>query len=159
VYKPLSSSTAMIRSALRTKKPLTCLLFGIHRETLYPDYFFCSNCKFFEDRLSSGTVHGLSKRNSKRNKCTVNHTDFFFPTQLKQANSYDKLARNTASSTQPKVTLLYDIEIDSEPTSISGQQTHMSALMEDFITLQAAFEGCQDMYEPMQKHRKHSWKN
>jgi hypothetical protein len=65
--------------------------------------------------------------------------------QLKQANSYDELARNTGSSTQPKVTLLDDIEIDSEPTSISGHPTHMSALMEDFKMLQAAFEGCQDM--------------
>ena len=95
--------------------------------------------------MSSGTVHGLSKWNSKRNKCTANHTDFIFPMQLKQANSYDKLARNTGSSTQPKVTLLDDIEIDSEPTSISGQPMHMSALMEDFKMLQAAFEGCQDM--------------
>jgi hypothetical protein len=52
--------------------------FGPLHEAAYSNYVFCSNCKLYEDALTSG----LSKRidqNSKRFQCTANHVDFCFP--------------------------------------------------------------------------------
>jgi hypothetical protein len=55
-----------------------------YRETLYPDNFFCHPCKLYEDLISGGSLHGLANRNSHHFKCTAEHTDYLFPTQLKK---------------------------------------------------------------------------
>jgi hypothetical protein len=77
VFRPPSPPRSMIQSSRRTKNRPTCLLFGIHREELYPDYFFCSNCKLYEDTINCGPAHGLLKRNSNRYKCMASHAFFF----------------------------------------------------------------------------------
>jgi hypothetical protein len=41
--------------------------------------FFCANCKSYDDYVSSGYSSRVN-RDSRRFKCTANHTDFFFPT-------------------------------------------------------------------------------
>lgn len=42
-------------------------------------YFFCANCKYYEDANTSGTSSNI-RRNSKWFQCTANHFDFIFPT-------------------------------------------------------------------------------
>ena len=46
---------------------------------MYAGYFFCSNCKLYQDAVSSGTASRVNRK-SKHFKCTANHTDFTFPT-------------------------------------------------------------------------------
>ncbi len=91
VYKPPSPPKAQVRFARRSKEPPTCLLFGTYRETLYPDYFFCHNCKLYEDQLNAGVLHGLSRHNSNRHRCMAKHTDYLFPTQLKKPEYCNKV--------------------------------------------------------------------
>jgi hypothetical protein len=79
----------MIRSLRRSKDSPTCLVFGLLRETLYPDNFFCHPCKQYEDQFTSGSLHGLAKHDSKRHKCKANHFHWCFPTQLKEPDLFD----------------------------------------------------------------------
>ena len=86
-FIPQSPPRALIRSLCRTLKKPTCSLFGPHREMLYSDYFFCANCKSYDDYASSGYARRIG-RDSARFRCTANHADFFFPTdRLIEANS------------------------------------------------------------------------
>jgi len=86
-FIPPSPPRAVIRSLRRTLKKPTCNLCGPHRETLYSDYFFCANCKAYDDYASSGSARRIG-RDSTRFRCTANHTDFFFPKdRLMEANS------------------------------------------------------------------------
>jgi hypothetical protein len=79
-FIPPSPPRASVHSLRRTKEKPTCLLFGPDRESLYNGYFFCSNCKFYEDAISSGGYSKKLSRDSKRFRRTANHTDFLIPT-------------------------------------------------------------------------------
>ena len=47
---------------------------------MYSDFFFCHNCKIYEDAVTSGATRNKIKRESKRFACTAQHTDYRFPT-------------------------------------------------------------------------------
>ena len=65
-FLPNSPPRALIRQVRRTGKP-TCIIFGQFRELLYPDYFFCSPCKLYENELSAaGNQPSRVQRNSTR---------------------------------------------------------------------------------------------
>jgi hypothetical protein len=83
-YHPPSPDAAYIRSLRRTKEPPTCLLFGPLKGELYPDHFFCSNCKQYENCISTGSFHGNANRDSRHFRCTAKHTDYFLPTHKKK---------------------------------------------------------------------------
>ena len=78
-FVPPSPNRAQIRALRRSGEKPSCLLFGPFREFVYAGYFICSNCKLYEDAVSSGTASRVNRK-SKRFKCTANHTDFTFPT-------------------------------------------------------------------------------
>jgi hypothetical protein len=63
-YVPPSPPCATIRSLCHSGKKPSCLLFGHHHESLYTGYFFCSDCKHFENAVTSGTASKI-KRDSK----------------------------------------------------------------------------------------------
>ncbi len=94
-FVPPSPPRALIRSLRRSGEKPTCILFGPHRETLYEGFFFCANCKKYEDMLTSGCI-GRVKRNSTRFKCTARHTDFMFPTHKIEVNVDRIRARDEA---------------------------------------------------------------
>ena len=57
--------------------PITCLNYGKDREVKYPAYFFCSNCKKFEERNAFKTVPAPylgNRATSHRYRCTAGHT-------------------------------------------------------------------------------------
>lgn len=149
IFRPPSPPRSMIRSSRRTKDRPTCLLFGIHREELYPDYFFCSNCKLYEDTINCGAAHGLLKRNSNRYKCMASHADFFFPTQLKYLDLENRAEANRSvrKTRQPELRPILDVDdatVEDESNSVVAEVSNEDALLQDFLTLQAAFEGCQE---------------
>ncbi len=77
-FVPQSLSHRRLTRSARRQKP-TCLVFGPLQKAIYSDYFFCHNCKMYEDAVSSGEHHRID-RESRRYRCTANHTDFCFPT-------------------------------------------------------------------------------
>jgi hypothetical protein len=78
VFIPTTSPPRRLTRAAQRQKP-SCLVFGPLRETVYNDFFFCHNCKMYEDALSSG-IHKNINRNSRRFRCTANHESHVFPT-------------------------------------------------------------------------------
>jgi hypothetical protein len=77
-FVPQSSPPRRLTRASHRQKP-TCLVFGPLREAVYNDFFFCHNCKMYEDTLNSG-LHKNVDRNSRRCRCTAKHENYFFPT-------------------------------------------------------------------------------
>jgi hypothetical protein len=63
-FVPQSSPPRCPTRASHRQKP-TCLVFGPLREAVYSDFFFCHNCKMYEDALNSG-LHRNVDRNSHR---------------------------------------------------------------------------------------------
>jgi hypothetical protein len=138
-YIPPSPPRWQRRSARHTKERPTCLLFGTYREFIYPDHFFCHPCKMYEDLLLSGSLHGLANRNSRHYRCTANHTDCFFPTHLKVPD-FANAPVITPQTTENSGAENAEIQ-EEENTSAFEENT----LLEDFRSLQVAFEGCQEM--------------
>ena len=67
------------RRGLRGSLP-TCMDFGVEskRNILHPSGFFCSNCKFYENEISSGKTKKI-KRDSHAYACQANHYDWVYP--------------------------------------------------------------------------------
>ncbi len=57
-----------IRALQRSSRRPDCTLFGPFRAMVYTGYFFCQNCQFYEDALTSGTCSKI-KRDSRRFQC------------------------------------------------------------------------------------------
>jgi hypothetical protein len=55
-------------------------MFGPLQELVYSDFFFCHNCKVYENAVTSGLLNGRISRNSRCYQCTAQHSDFCFPT-------------------------------------------------------------------------------
>ena len=78
-------------------KIITCLDFGLNLVTDYPITFFCGQCKNWEDL---GPMKGRCKRDSRRFKCTTNHTSLTSLAQNKKqwcrasTNKIDKLSND-----------------------------------------------------------------
>jgi hypothetical protein len=138
-YVPSSPLVVERRSLRRSKERPTCLIFGQHREVIYPDHFFCSNCKNYEDCINSGTMHGNANRNSRRFRCTASHKDYFLPSCLK------KVRNHGVAVSQPPPAVIESVEL-SEASATSGDESfNDNMLLEDFRTLQLAFDGAQQM--------------
>ena len=56
----------------------TCLDFGPDRVSVWPGYFFCSNCFSYENELLLGNTK--AKRSSKKHMCKGGHVSFNVPT-------------------------------------------------------------------------------
>jgi len=58
----------------------TCMDFGVEskRNILHPSGFFCSNCKWYENEISSGKTKKI-KRDSHAYACQANHYDWVYP--------------------------------------------------------------------------------
>jgi hypothetical protein len=72
-FIPDSPPRPVVRSLHRMKEKPTCLVFGPHREILYQGFFFCSNCKLYEDAISSGGFSKKLNRDSRHFICQANH--------------------------------------------------------------------------------------
>ena len=102
IFPPNSSPQALIRQVRRTGKP-TCIIFGQIREFLYPDYFFCSPCKLYENELSvAGNNSSRIKRNSKVFRCQAKHTEFSFPTKRKFSGCCTETTTSLITNTNKK---------------------------------------------------------
>jgi len=83
-FVPNSPPRALIRQVRRTGSSPSCIIFGQIREFLYPDYFFCSPCKLYENEVSAaGNKPIRVQRNSRRFRCQAKHKEFSFPTHRK----------------------------------------------------------------------------
>jgi hypothetical protein len=137
------------RITRRTKEKPTCLLFGRLREVLYPDHFFCSNCKNYEDCLSSGAIHGKLNRQSTRFRCTAHHTDFFLPTHPRKIQYINEVVQRADQS----VAVIDESSCgSSEDESDCKVEYDDSTILEDFKTLQEAFEGVQRLLLEREKN-------
>ena len=76
--EPSAGRKPIPRLIREIRKP-ECIDFGKDRETQWPEYFFCSNCKLFEDELvTRPKLDRLSC--SKKYLCQANHKSFDHPT-------------------------------------------------------------------------------
>ncbi len=73
LFVPPSLERRRITRSLQRQKP-TCLVFGPLQEAMYSDFFFCHNCKIYEDAVTSGATRNIIKRESKHFACTSQHT-------------------------------------------------------------------------------------
>ena len=78
-FIPNSPPHSIICSLRRSADTSTCSLFGPHHEIIYNGFIFYASFKSYDDCVSSGYGTRV-KRNSTSFKCTVNHTNFSFPT-------------------------------------------------------------------------------
>ena len=93
---------------------------------MYPDHFFCGNCKNYEDGINSGTMHGNANRNSRRFSCTTSHKDYFLPSCLK------KVRNHGVAVSQPPPAVIESVEL-SEASATSGDESfNDNMLLEDF---------------------------
>ncbi len=138
-FIPPSPPRALIRSLRRTLKKPTCSLFGPHRETLYSDYFFCANCKIYDDYASSGYARRIG-RDSRRFKCTANHTDFFFPTDrliVDNKSNHSSHGKSSNASCSDRESDVMDSE-SMEGRSIydsSDDETMLAHVLQDYELL------------------------
>ncbi len=70
--------------------PLSCLSFGEHRKTEYPDFFFCHGCDLLEDAVRIGAKR--AHREQKKYWCTAGHTNLLHPTTKKSLT--DRISRH-----------------------------------------------------------------
>ncbi len=65
---------------LRAQGKIRCLAFGKYRRTLYPGFFWCSHCDYWEQNVA---VMGVRASILSRNfMCQAEHTSVVFPTHL-----------------------------------------------------------------------------
>ena len=70
------------RANTRSQHP-SCSNFGPYRHQIYPGYFFCEECKWWDDIQASGG-NNRAKRDSAKFRCTAGHTSFVFPNVKKR---------------------------------------------------------------------------
>jgi hypothetical protein len=136
-YHPPSPDAAYIRLLRRTKEPPTCLLFGLLKGELYPDHIFCSICKQYENCISTRPFHGNANRDSRHFRCTTKHTDHFLPTHKKKV-----LKQYESFYTPPTLT---PVERSFDTSEDCKDLDNHDSLMEDFRTLQLAFDDVQKL--------------
>jgi hypothetical protein len=61
---------------------ISCLTYGYERTFWYPQNKFCQKCVHWEDAVLTNTL-GNMQRESARNKCELPHTNYIYPTILK----------------------------------------------------------------------------
>lgn len=141
-FIPPQSPPRRLTRSKRNQNP-TCLTFGPFREAIYSDFFFCSNCKLYEDALSSG----LSKRivrNSKRFRCTAGHVDFIFPShRLELPKCVAKSTITSADDSDDSLNYVDEVDVmdGSQKTSLRS-----SCAAEEDFGLQDAFDTLAEAY-------------
>jgi hypothetical protein len=153
-YIPPSPDAAFVRSLRRTKEPPTCILFGPLREALYPDHFFCGNCKKYEDSVKSGSLHGLASRASFCYRCTAKHSDYFLLThRIKVPNGSDDIRYITQQpSLSPEVLDHQSCVSSDDDDRFNYGSDDEVLLLDDFRMLQAAFDGVQQLLKERDTH-------
>jgi hypothetical protein len=82
-------ATKPMGRSLRSKA-ISCLNFGPHRESQYPNHFFCMGCANWESggggAKTEQAVHmrKSAKHSLGNNRCTGGHTSAIFPTTMKK---------------------------------------------------------------------------
>lgn len=78
---------------------ITCCHFGKNRRSLYPGFFFCSPCTYWDNVSFDGS--SKHQRNSTRNACTANHNSWVKPTdqRLETLAEYNERVAITNSKT------------------------------------------------------------
>ena len=104
-----SLNTRRQKELLRTSSSIQpkCVDFGPYREELFPDHFFCSNCKLWDNRCPENKrLH----QSMKKYQCMAGHHSFNYPTTRKNI-----WCRETTSGIirKKKKKRLGDIEISS----------------------------------------------
>ena len=79
-----ANSTVVTRSSHPT-----CSHFGPLRNQIYPGYFFCQNCKWWDDNVRSGCT-GNAKRTSQKFRCRASHDNWLFPSDVVHKVHYKK---------------------------------------------------------------------
>jgi hypothetical protein len=121
---------------------------------LYPDHFFCGNCKKYEDSVKSGSLHGLASRASVRYRYTAKHTDYFLPThRIKVPNGSDDIHYITQQPSLSSEVLDHQscVSSDDDGRLDYGSDDEV-LLLDDFRMLQAAFDGVQQLLKERDTH-------
>jgi hypothetical protein len=84
---------------LRRKGTPTCSNFGLNRNLLYPEYFFCHNCVQWDTNSLLGIKK--SKFHPAHLPCTANHTSFVFPST--KLEKFRCISLQSRSSTKRKI--------------------------------------------------------
>jgi hypothetical protein len=77
---PLPESPTIVEQRRSRHTTVYCTDFGPDRHQLYPGFFFCSPCGFWEVDCVHATNRSLVKRDSQRYACQGHHKSFIFPT-------------------------------------------------------------------------------
>jgi len=90
-------------------------LFGQQRDALYPDHFFCSSCKKYEDCITFGTLHQNSRQSSTQFRCTAKRYDYFMPPHFKKVQSISYITHHSSlKSSRLTNSFVYGEKIDSD---------------------------------------------
>jgi hypothetical protein len=86
-------------------------------------------------------MHGNANRNSHRFRCTASHKDHFLPSCLKKVQSHG------VAISQPPPAVIESVALSEEVASATSEDESFNdnMLLEDFRTLQLAFDGAQQM--------------
>jgi hypothetical protein len=111
---------------LRAQGKIRCLAFGKYRRTLYPGFFWCSHCDYWEQ---NGVLMGVRASMESRNFiCQAKHTSVVLPTQLapiyKPSRTLKVNAIDTSDTEQPPLLgpVLRPVEPDDEPPPLVSRR-------------------------------------
>ena len=68
---------------IRKRRAPECTDYGTNREEEWPEYFFCSNCKAYENELSWRPL--LNRESNKKFACKGGHKNYDHPTVMKKS--------------------------------------------------------------------------
>lgn len=147
-YVPPLPVIAERRSLRHSQERSACLIFAQYWEIRYPDHLFCDNCKEYTDCINSGAIHGKANQNSCHFRCTAYHTDYFLPYWLLFTILFkivQKVCKEINVSLPPCAVI--DSVASSEEVASTSEDELPDDLMllEDFQTLQVAFDGAQQV--------------
>ncbi len=162
-FIPDSPPRAAFRSLRRTKEKPTCLLFGPHRETLYHGFFFCSNCKLYEDAISSGGFSKKLNRESRRFRCQAKHTDLMFPTDRLVDDDNWKSSSRPINATNERLPSIHSVEDPSNDNSFPDDsvdesedvsvQSHDPDMFEDVMAYVGVLRMCESVFQEKIKEK------
>ena len=70
---------------------VTCSSFGLGREQKWPGFFFCSECRLYDEMIDCGQSKRIN-RNSRRHRCHVKNSSINAPRASNNKWCYDKVS-------------------------------------------------------------------
>ena len=101
-------------SRLRASSKLpTCSDFGPERESLFPAFYFCSPCTFWEVSNSCDPKGRGTNRNSLKNACTAKHQSWIIPTRRKKLEKPPPVVDTVDTAKMPAIITIKRRRVDN----------------------------------------------